>query len=40
MISRLFQHFGILAEEEACLGQYGDSYSSYVKRVPRYFLFF
>ena len=40
MISRLFQHFGILAEEEACLGQYGDSYRSYVKRVPRYFLFF
>jgi protein-S-isoprenylcysteine O-methyltransferase Ste14 len=38
--SRLFQHFGILAEEKACLGQYSDSYQAYMKRVPRYFLFF
>lgn len=40
MMSRLFQHFGILAEEKACLEQYGDSYRAYVRRVPRYFLFF
>jgi len=40
MLSRLFQHFGILAEEEVCLAQYGDSYRAYMKRVPRYFVFF
>ena len=40
VISRLFQHLGILAEEEACLAQYGESYHAYVERVPRYFLFF
>ena len=39
MISKLFQHLGILAEEEACLERYGDSYRAYMKRVPRYFLF-
>ena len=39
MISRLVQHLGILAEEEACLERYGDSYRAYMKRVPRYFLF-
>ncbi len=38
--SKLFGHFSILAEEESCLKQYGDSYRDYVKRVPRYFLFF
>lgn len=38
--SRLLQHYGILAEEEACLRQYGDAYRAYMKRVPRYFLFF
>lgn len=40
IISKLFQHSGILAEEEACLEQYGDSYRTYMKRVPRYFQFF
>ena len=40
MMSRLLQHFGILAEEEACLAQYGDSYRAYMERVPRYFVFF
>ena len=40
VISRGLQHFGILAEEEVCLKQYGDSYSAYMERVPRYFLFF
>lgn len=33
-------HFRILAEERSCLQRYGDSYRSYVQRVPRYFLFF
>jgi protein-S-isoprenylcysteine O-methyltransferase Ste14 len=39
-ISRLLQHVGILAEEEACLEQYGESYQDYMNRVPRYLLFF
>jgi len=33
-------HFKILAEEEACLQMYGEAYQAYMKRVPRYFLFF
>jgi protein-S-isoprenylcysteine O-methyltransferase Ste14 len=40
VISKFFGHFRTLAEEEACLEQYGDSYRAYMKRVPRYFLFF
>jgi len=40
LASRLLQHFSILAEEEACLAQYGDSYRAYMQSVPRYFLFF
>jgi protein-S-isoprenylcysteine O-methyltransferase Ste14 len=37
IISKLFRHFGILAEEKGCLERYGDSYSDYMQRVPRYF---
>jgi protein-S-isoprenylcysteine O-methyltransferase Ste14 len=40
LAARLFGHFGILAEEEACLQQYRDAYRAYMKRVPRYFVFF
>ena len=40
MVSKLLQHFGILAEEEVCLRRYGESYRAYMERVPRYFLFF
>lgn len=40
IISKFFGHFRTLAEEEACLEQYGDSYRNYMKHVPRYFLFF
>ena len=40
IISSLFLHSRILAEEKACLELYGDSYREYMKRVPRYFLFF
>jgi protein-S-isoprenylcysteine O-methyltransferase Ste14 len=40
MMSKLFQHFGILAEEEVCLRQYGESYRAFMERVPCYFLFF
>ena len=32
-------HNKILAEEEACLEQYGESYKNYMERIPRYFLF-
>ena len=40
LAARSFSHFGILAEEEVCLQQYGDAYRAYMKRVPRYFVFF
>jgi protein-S-isoprenylcysteine O-methyltransferase Ste14 len=40
VISRLLSHAGILAEEEICLKQYGESYREYLQRAPRYFLFF
>ena len=40
ILSKVFQHFGILAEEEVCLKKYGRSYHAYMKRIPRYFLFF
>jgi len=39
-IASFFLHSQILAEEKACLMRYGDSYRDYMKRVPRYFLFF
>ena len=40
VMSKIFQHFSILAEEEVCLNRYGESYRAYLDRVPRYFLFF
>ncbi len=40
IISSFFLHSRVMAEEKACLERYGDSYRSYMKRVPRYFLFF
>ena len=40
LAARILSHFGILAEEEICLKQYGDDYRAYMDRVPRYFLFF
>ena len=39
-VARILSHFGILAEEEVCLKQYGDSYQAYMQHVPRYFVFF
>jgi protein-S-isoprenylcysteine O-methyltransferase Ste14 len=33
-------HNKILAEEEACLEQYGESYKNYMKNTARYFLLF
>jgi protein-S-isoprenylcysteine O-methyltransferase Ste14 len=39
-VSHFFTHLGILGEEEVCTRRYGDSYCAYLKRVPRYFVFF
>lgn len=39
-LGHLFGHWGILAEEEACLKQYGEPYRQYLQSVPRYFLLF
>jgi protein-S-isoprenylcysteine O-methyltransferase Ste14 len=36
----ILAHNKILAEEKACLEQYGASYKNYMERIPRYFLFF
>ena len=40
IVSRVLQHFSILAEEEVCLKQYGEPYQQFLQEVPRYFLFF
>ena len=40
VLSKIFQHFSILAEEDVCLNRYGEPYRAYLDRVPRYFLFF
>lgn len=39
-VSFLFLHTSTLAEEKACLEQYGQSYRNFMNSVPRYFLFF
>jgi len=39
-ITKIFTHFCMLADEEACIKQYGESYKEYMKRVPRYLIFF
>jgi len=38
--ARFLEHYGILAEEEVCLKQYGEAYQAYMEQVPRYFVFF
>jgi protein-S-isoprenylcysteine O-methyltransferase Ste14 len=40
IVSHLFTHLGILGEEDVCIRRYGDSYRAYLRRVPRYFVFF
>ena len=40
LLSSIFLHTRILAEEKACLARYDESYQSYMKSVPRYFLYF
>jgi protein-S-isoprenylcysteine O-methyltransferase Ste14 len=39
LIVTIIYHLQILAEEKACLEQYGDSYRAYMAKVPRYFSF-
>ncbi len=33
-------HLRIVAEEKACLDQYGESFQEYMQKAPRYLLFF
>ena len=40
VFSMIVNHFIVLAEESICLKKYGDAYREYMKRVPRYILFF
>ena len=40
LTAKVFTHFTIIAEEEACLRLYGKSYEEYMEKVPRYFIFF
>ena len=40
LAAKIFTHFCIIAEEEACLRLYGNSYQKYMEKVPRYFVFF
>jgi len=39
-ISFLLLHTATMAEEEACLQQYGEAYQVFMDQVPRYFVFF
>jgi len=39
-VARVINHFSIVAQEQACIKQYGDSYKEYMERIPRYFFFF
>jgi len=40
IISLLFGSSITIAEEQACQDQYGNSYQSYMKKVPGYFILF
>ena len=40
LLSSIFLHSRVLAEEKACLERYGEAYHNYMKRVPRYLLLF
>jgi len=39
-IGKMFKHFSVLAEEEACIAIYGESYKEYMEKIPRFFIFF
>lgn len=40
LLSSIFLHLRVLAEEKSCLAYYGELYQNYMKNVPRYFLYF
>jgi len=40
MVLCILMHNTTLAEERFCLERYGQAYQDYMKKVPRYFLFF
>ena len=40
LLVRVLSHQQLLAEEEACIRQYGEAYRAYQDRTPRYFLWF
>jgi protein-S-isoprenylcysteine O-methyltransferase Ste14 len=40
LAAKVFTHFTIVAEEEACIRLYGKNYEEYMEKVPRYFIFF
>ena len=40
VISMIVNHFVVLHEERFCLEKYGVVYREYMKKTPRYFLFF
>ena len=40
LLSSIFLHTRVVAEEKGCLARYGESYQNYMNRVPRYFLWF
>jgi len=40
VLMMLLMHITTLAEERFCLEKYGDTYRNYMKKTPRYFLFF
>jgi len=39
IIVGIIYHIQILEEEKVCILQFGESYQSYMKRIPRYLLF-
>jgi protein-S-isoprenylcysteine O-methyltransferase Ste14 len=40
LISNILKHASVIAEEEACIALYGEKYKEYMKKIPRYFVFF
>jgi protein-S-isoprenylcysteine O-methyltransferase Ste14 len=39
LVVAIIYHLQIVAEEKACLEQYGDSFRAYMAKIPRYFWF-
>jgi protein-S-isoprenylcysteine O-methyltransferase Ste14 len=40
VIMQVSLHLRILSEEKSCIARYGEKYREYMRRVPRYLLFF